>query len=547
MIVVAKPQVPASLDDGRLIEDDWYDTTAALAFGDLAGTRQSLWLRFTNIDVPQGKKIRAAYLYYKAAATRADNVSTNIQAEDVDDATRVTGQVDYDGRSLTTASVAWDNPEAFTAETWYLSPDISSVIQEVIDRQGWRRGNSIGIFHQNDASGADLYRTVYSYDNGAADAPILFIEYEGGPRFATAVTLHADGGRMLAEVLTAHRIDRVFAVSGKAPFSFNIASNDGQANGDTIREGRIVVISSTTGLPPYVGSIDRIEEDPDTRTVEVSGDSLEAILYGRQLPLDATFEGQSAGSIARQMLALVNSTNPTGIWASTRSEPGTPIRGTFDASGSMLGNALDDLAERTGDEWWLEHVVERGRIENFLRWGKRGVDKSMSIHLQEGVHFSRAEYVRDALGLVQSVAVIGGGAAVADRSAAVISSSRPSGYTERGTVRESASEAHRRSLAVRGPALSREIVEYLPLDQDEAVLADAAARALEEPLTAAEELDLTINAVLDWGDFGPGDVVRAVLPNVGFGGVSRRVRVLAMQPDEDAGECDLAVRVVRDD
>lgn len=362
------------------------------------------------------------------------------------------------------------------------------------------------------------------------------------------VTIHTDAPpfSMLAELPTAGSIDRVYTLSGRGAFSFAIASSDGGANRDTIREGRMAAIWSTLDLPVYLGHINRIEENPDDRVIEVSGDNLSRILYDRQLLLDSMFDSQAAGIIAMQLLRLVNSTNPTGIWPSTRSEPGTPIRGAFDASGSSLGNALDDLSDGTSDEWWLEQIVERRRIEVFLRWGrKRGSDKSNAIHLQEGIHFARSEYVRDALGLAQSVVVVGGGGNVADRPAALRSFNKPSGYVGKGTVIERGSEQHSRSLAL-SPALARERVEYLPLDADEGVLSDAAQRALEEPLTAAESFDLTINSILNWALIGPGDIVRVIIPSAYFGGINRRVRILAMQPDEDTGEMDLAVKVERD-
>lgn len=362
--------------------------------------------------------------------------------------------------------------------------------------------------------------------------------------FKAIVTIH--GHPMLAELPTANDIDRLYTLSGRGAFSFRIPASDPGANQDTIQEGRLVAIRSTTGLPAYLGHIRQIKQGPNTRILEINGDNLACVLYERQLPLDCTFTNQAAGIIAMQLLRLVNSTNATGIWSSTRSEPGTPIRGTIDFSGSWLGNALDELAKKTGDEWWLEQVVERNKIEVFLRWGrKRGSDKSGAIHLQEGIHFAENKYIRDALGFAQSVTVIGGGATVADRPAAVRSFDRPSSYVGKGTTIERGSESHRRSLAL-SPVLSQEVVEYLPLDEDEAVLSDAAQKALENPLTAAETFDLTINDILDWSLIEPGDIVRVILANVGFGGVSRRVRILAMQPDEDTGEMDLAVEVEKD-
>ncbi len=348
---------------------------------------------------------------------------------------------------------------------------------------------------------------------------------------------------ILAELTTAHDVDRVMALHGPGTFAFAIATNDGQASRDTVREGRIVTIESTTGRPAYIGRIERMEENTGRGRVEVSGDGIAQILYERVLPLDLVLNEQAAGTIAMRLLSVVNSTNPTSIWPSPGTEPGTPMRGSFAAGASSLGEMLDEMASLTGDEWWLESVLDQRQMQNFLRWGgRRGTDKSYTIHLQEGIHFSASEYARDALGFAQGVVVVGGGGDLADRPAGVRSFDTPSAFPLKGTVIEGASEAHVRSLTL-SPALARERVEFLPLEDDESILEGAAQRAMEIPTTAAETLRLTVNDRVAWSLYGPGDHLRVILASVNFGGISRRVRVLALQPDEDAGEQELIVKV----
>ena len=96
-----------------------------------------------------------------------------------------------------------------------------------------------------------------------------------------------------------------------------------------------------------------------------------------------------------------------------------------------------------------------------------------------------------------------------------------------------------------GMTLARDVVVNLPLDTDEGVLAAAAQKSLEVPANAAEEVYLTLAPSAPW-DLGLGDCFTAVLPNVRFGGVSRKVRLLSLQPDEAMGERDVAVSVQYD-
>jgi hypothetical protein len=320
---------------------------------------------------------------------------------------------------------------------------------------------------------------------------------------------------MLAELPTASDINCLLTISGHGAFSFKVVASDPGANRDTIKQGNLVVIR---GAHAYIGIIGRIEEEHGV--LEVSGDSWASLLYERRIPLRVSYSNHAAGIIALQALQLVNSHNPTGFLPSVRNEPCGPFRGTFQAGGMYLGDALDDLADRIGQEWWLEQIVGRNSLQGFLHWGmRRGSDLSGSIHLTDGIHFTSSKYVQDILGATQSVQMVGGGADIADRPSAT------------------------QSGALQGPTLSREKVEYLPSDEELAVLSDAAQAALVNPLVAAESLPLTINTKLDWRLIRPGDIITVILPDTYFGCVRRRIRILAMQPDEAAGEMDLAVKV----
>jgi hypothetical protein len=368
---------------------------------------------------------------------------------------------------------------------------------------------------------------------------------------AAIVSTHDDflGFPMLAEFRTAHDISRLLvhtpADKGPGSFSFSIAADDPQANRDTLRPGLVVMIRSTqVGVPPFVGRIDRIEHDLAGGTVHVSGPAYAQVLFERLLPQDCAFSGQAAGVIAMQLLRLANSSNPTGVWPSKLTEPGSPVRGDMDFGSSSLGDALNDLADRTGDEWWLEESVSRQKIELALRWGrKRGRDRSAELALYEGRHFTVAEYTQDSLGKARSAVAVGSGESVADRPAAAASMS-PTSVSGKAGISAAASEIHNRNVAV-GMTLAREMAVFMPSDADEAVLARAAQKALEVPANAAEELMLTLAPSAPW-DLQPGDIFKAVLPNANFGGVTRNVRLLDLAPDEAKGLRETAVRVEYD-
>ena len=75
----------------------------------------------------------------------------------------------------TTAVVNWQ-PAAWTNNTTYDTPDLSTIIQEIIDRAGWVSGAHMQIIMDNNGSSANAYRTFDSYTT-AADAALLTVTY----------------------------------------------------------------------------------------------------------------------------------------------------------------------------------------------------------------------------------------------------------------------------------------------------------------------------------------------------------------------------------
>lgn len=106
-----------------------------------------------------------------------DDVYAIIQAEDTDNAAPPDKPPHIADRPKTDASVDWDHVEPWSPDTWYESPDIAAVIQEVIRRDGWSAGNSLAIFYSTRQRKGG-YRQFSSYDRGVDFAPVLEITYE---------------------------------------------------------------------------------------------------------------------------------------------------------------------------------------------------------------------------------------------------------------------------------------------------------------------------------------------------------------------------------
>ena len=99
--------------------------------------------RFTGIDIPQGSIISSAYLFLYGYQTEQLDIDCVLYGEDTDDSTVLEGGTLLDDRDITDASVSWSTPNL---ELYFVSsPDIKTVIQEIISRVGWESGNSLSI------------------------------------------------------------------------------------------------------------------------------------------------------------------------------------------------------------------------------------------------------------------------------------------------------------------------------------------------------------------------------------------------------------------
>ncbi len=110
----------------------------------LDDTYEMVGLRFTDVNIPNGSAIYSAYLEFSCDDPNSEDCSLTIVGEDSDDAVAFSGsRYDVSSRTATTASVSWDVEDWDTSGAIYASVDISSVIEEIVQRPGWSEGNAL--------------------------------------------------------------------------------------------------------------------------------------------------------------------------------------------------------------------------------------------------------------------------------------------------------------------------------------------------------------------------------------------------------------------
>lgn len=148
--------------------------------------------RFTSVNVPQGSTINSAVFKWTAQATYnagANTVSFLVSAQASDNAPALTATGSGENlrastgtapRPRTTAvSAAW-NQTSVVADTEY-SIDVTSVIQEIVNRVGWVSGNAIVILvDTNTTTTQSEWQDYYSYDGSTTKAAKLDIDYGAG-------------------------------------------------------------------------------------------------------------------------------------------------------------------------------------------------------------------------------------------------------------------------------------------------------------------------------------------------------------------------------
>jgi hypothetical protein len=137
---------------------------------------QHVGMRFKNIKIPQGAEITNAYIQFTTDEVSEGDCSLIIKGEAADNALAFSEEnKNISDRQTTSSTVTW-NPEDWMTEkesdAKQKTPDIKSIIQEIVNRSGWSSGNSLAIIVTGSGK-----RTAESDDGSAEEAPKLHIEY----------------------------------------------------------------------------------------------------------------------------------------------------------------------------------------------------------------------------------------------------------------------------------------------------------------------------------------------------------------------------------
>ncbi len=293
-----------------------------------SGGNQTVGLRFNGLNIPQGTLITNAYIQFTANATRSESTSLTIEGEDSDNAvvfSRANGNVS--SRPRTISSVAW-LPAPWTtvgeAGNDQRTSDLSSIVQEIVNRSGWTSNNSLAFIISGNGK-----RDARSFEGNQADAPVLHIEYDdagngsntaptvsiispvAGEKFNVGDSISFNGASndaedvdLTASLSWSSNLDGVIGNGGSFSTSFlsegthtitaTTADSDGLSDSDSITITILALGGQTTLSIPISAGLDDVEEKaaPNNRVILGSID-LDFVRSGGNQTVGLRFNGLS--------------------------------------------------------------------------------------------------------------------------------------------------------------------------------------------------------------------------------------------------------------
>lgn len=231
-------RVNNSSDDAEhnLSNGDVTMSGSTLSLGYDGSTKQAVGIRFTNIDLPKNAEIASAYLEFTAKGSTNSTSSFVIHAESSDNPGTYSSSRKPNGLSALGTTVNWTSVPNWTGGQQYRSPDISSLVQDLVDRAGWNRGNAMSFIIKTSVNGSR--RDAASFDENGLNAPRLVINAKGSPTdfLPTARTtlinmiddLTAAGGTPIVDVMyeAARYYKGMSVMYGKSRYGYGNSSSD---------------------------------------------------------------------------------------------------------------------------------------------------------------------------------------------------------------------------------------------------------------------------------------------------------------------------------
>lgn len=173
----ASRQTQFSISGPFLYKNSWLGVGNKVN-GETASRNMSLIFR--NISIPKGSVINSATIYFKAYSTQDINTMKS-RFNGLDEVMpKELSLADYTNRPRTEAAVDWEISSTWTAGVVYQSPDLKTIVQELINRPDWGIGMAVGFIWGNMNSDDNARRdcgNILTATTEPGTPPYIVIDY----------------------------------------------------------------------------------------------------------------------------------------------------------------------------------------------------------------------------------------------------------------------------------------------------------------------------------------------------------------------------------
>ncbi|XOV78880.1 MAG: PilC/PilY family type IV pilus protein [Aestuariibacter sp.] len=180
-------QISATSNNAEEKSNGYQSTGTELTFK--PSSNSFIGLRFEDINIPRDATISSAYIEFTAYRNRSTSGSGfTISAANEPNPSSFSSYPRYLLRDKAkTAGVSWTNIPSWSKNSTYQSPDISSVVQAIVNRSDWVTGNALMLIMSNITGN----RGAYTYKGKPSGAPRLVVEFEGNADPTSAATVRS--------------------------------------------------------------------------------------------------------------------------------------------------------------------------------------------------------------------------------------------------------------------------------------------------------------------------------------------------------------------
>ncbi|HEX8266972.1 MAG TPA: hypothetical protein VF596_16340, partial [Pyrinomonadaceae bacterium] len=215
---MAKLVLTVNDDAGQVTGNNNNDLTAAsYAFNTNSAGYDHVGFRFTGVTVPQASTVHKATLKVRLSTISASSGTFDIKVEASDNAAALTTTNNDLASRTYSATIETTRVHDLANGTYYL--DVTSLVQEIVNRAGWASGNALHLSFQAPwSSGAFIVDTLES-----ANDPQLAIAYGD----ATAWTTFGSNTGSYTNPTNATADDGVYATTVNLPTATHTFYNFG--------------------------------------------------------------------------------------------------------------------------------------------------------------------------------------------------------------------------------------------------------------------------------------------------------------------------------